>query len=112
MKKGIHPQYNQLDVVCGTCGASWPTGSTVKDLRVSICGKCHPFFTGDQRVLVDTEGQVDRFMKRLAMTQQRQADESRRKERKQQPAPQKKSLLREIYGEEVTSPSSTEEATS
>lgn len=101
MKKDIHPQYHQLEVVCGTCGATWRTGSTVKDLRVSICGNCHPFYTGDQRVMVDTEGQVDRFMKKLAVTQQRQAEQNRRKESKQKPAPRKKSLLREIYGEEA-----------
>lgn len=111
MKKGIHPPYYQLNVVCGTCGTVWPTGSTAKDLRVNICGKCHPFYTGEQRIIVDTEGQVDRFMKRLAVTQQRQADEHRRRERKQHP-PQKKSLLREIYGEEAISPSTTEELTS
>ncbi len=100
MKKDIHPEYHELEVVCGTCGAKWHTGSTVKDLRVSICGNCHPFYTGEQRMLVDTEGQVDRFMKRLAATQERQAEASRRKD-KQQEKPKKKSLLQEIYGEEA-----------
>jgi large subunit ribosomal protein L31 len=100
MKKEIHPKYNQIDVVCGTCGAVWRTGSTLPEMRVSICGNCHPFYTGEQRMLVDTEGQVDRFMKKLAVTQERQADAARRKEKKQQ-KPKKESLLKEIYGEEA-----------
>lgn len=100
MKKGIHPEYYEEEVICGTCGTAWKTGSTVKGLRVSICGNCHPFFTGEQRMLVDTEGQVDRFMKRLAATQERQAEVARRKEKKVEP-PKKKSLLQEIYGEEA-----------
>jgi large subunit ribosomal protein L31 len=99
MRKGIHPQYHDVDVVCGTCGAVWKTRSTLKDMRVSICGNCHPFYTGDQRMIVDTEGQVDRFMKRLAASQERQAEAARRQERKQV-KPKKKSLLQEIYGEE------------
>jgi large subunit ribosomal protein L31 len=99
MKKGIHPEYYQLDVVCGTCGAVWKTASTTNNLRVSICGSCHPFYTGDQRLIIDTEGQVDRFMKRLAATQERQAQAARRKE-KQEVKPKKKSLLQEIYGDE------------
>jgi large subunit ribosomal protein L31 len=99
MKKEIHPTYHQIEVVCGSCGAVWKTGSTLPEMRVSICGNCHPFYTGSQRLIVDTEGQVDRFMKKLAAAQERQADAARRKEQKQQ-QPKKKSLLREIYGEE------------
>lgn len=99
MKEGIHPNYHEVDVVCGTCGAVWKTRSTVKNLRVSICGNCHPFYTGEQRMLVDTEGQVDRFMKRLAATQERQAEVARRRERSEV-TPKKKSLFKEIYGDE------------
>jgi large subunit ribosomal protein L31 len=101
MKEGIHPKYYDVEVVCGTCGAVWKTRSTVQGMRLSICGNCHPFYTGEQRLLVDTEGQVDRFMKRLAASQSRQAEIATRKERKQT-QPKKKSLLEEIYGEEST----------
>ncbi len=65
MKTSIHPTYYQATVTCA-CGNSFTTGSTSKDLRVDICYKCHPFFTGEQR-FIDTLGRVDKFMaKRLA----------------------------------------------
>lgn len=98
MKQGIHPEYNTDGIVCSTCGTRWSIGSTRTGLRVEICSNCHPFYTGEQRI-VDTAGQVDRFMKRLAATQQRQADLAQRGKGGEVPAP-KKSLLKEIYGEE------------
>jgi len=64
MKKGIHPQYYTDAVVVCACGNTFTTGSTKKQLRTDVCSKCHPFFTGEQRI-VDTAGQVERFMKRL-----------------------------------------------
>ncbi len=65
MKEAIHPEYfPEAKVTCGSCGKSWTTGSTKSELRVELCSNCHPFFTGEQRI-VDTEGQVDRFYKRL-----------------------------------------------
>ncbi|HOJ78795.1 MAG TPA: 50S ribosomal protein L31 [Bacillota bacterium] len=63
MKEGIHPQYNTVQVTCA-CGESFESGSTKKEIRVEICSKCHPFFTGKQRI-VDTGGQVDKFKKRF-----------------------------------------------
>jgi large subunit ribosomal protein L31 len=64
MKAGIHPAYEEVNVVCA-CGNTFKTRSTHKgDLRVEICSNCHPFFTGRQK-LVDTEGRVDRFVKKL-----------------------------------------------
>jgi len=62
MKEGIHPNYNQTQIKCA-CGAVYETGSSKEGLRVDICSKCHPFFTGKQK-LVDTGGRVDRFKKR------------------------------------------------
>jgi large subunit ribosomal protein L31 len=62
MKEGIHPNYNQTTVKCA-CGAVYETGSAKENLHVDICSKCHPFFTGKQK-LVDTGGRVDRFKKR------------------------------------------------
>jgi large subunit ribosomal protein L31 len=64
MKTEIHPQYHQVQVHCA-CGESWTTGSTKKELRVEICSKCHPFFTGRQK-LVDSAGRIDRFTQRYA----------------------------------------------
>ena len=65
MKAGIHPAYNVVKVTCA-CGSTFQTRSTHKgDLRVEICSSCHPFYTGGQK-LVDTEGRVDRFVKKLA----------------------------------------------
>ena len=63
MKKDIHPKYAQTTVNCA-CGASFTTGSTRKEIRVEICSKCHPLFTGKQRV-IDSGGQVDKFKRRL-----------------------------------------------
>lgn len=64
MKEKIHPKYfDNASVVCA-CGNTFTVGSTRPALRVDVCSKCHPFFTGEQRI-VDTAGQVERFMKRL-----------------------------------------------
>jgi large subunit ribosomal protein L31 len=64
MKNGIHPTYSVDAQVTCSCGHSWTTGSTRQTIRTDICSSCHPFYTGEQRI-VDTAGQVDRFMKRL-----------------------------------------------
>ena len=64
MREGIHPTwYPEATVTCA-CGNTWKTGSTVPEIRTDVCSDCHPFYTGEQRI-VDTEGQVDRFLKRL-----------------------------------------------
>ncbi len=63
VKEGIHPQYNKAKVACA-CGETFETGSTRKEIRVEICSKCHPMFTGKQRI-VDSGGQVEKFKKRL-----------------------------------------------
>jgi large subunit ribosomal protein L31 len=66
MKADIHPAwFPESKVVCA-CGNTWITGATQAEIRTDICSACHPFYTGEQRI-VDTEGQVDRFMKRLQM---------------------------------------------
>ena len=65
MKAGIHPAYEEITVTCA-CGNTFQTRSTHKgDMRVEICSACHPFFTGRQR-MVDTEGRVQRFQKKVA----------------------------------------------
>ena len=63
MKEGIHPKYEQTTIRCA-CGEIIETGSTKKDIKVEICSKCHPFYTGKQK-LVDTGGRVDRFNKEV-----------------------------------------------
>ena len=65
MKEGIHPNYEQTTIRCA-CGYVFTCGSTKKDIRVEICSKCHPFYTGKQK-LVDTGGRVDRFNKRFGL---------------------------------------------
>lgn len=65
MREGIHPKYEQTTIRCA-CGNTFTTGSTKADIRVEICSKCHPFYTGKQK-LVDTGGRVDRFNKRFGM---------------------------------------------
>ncbi len=62
MKEKIHPEYILATVHCA-CGSSFETMSTKPNLRVEVCSKCHPFFTGEQRI-VDTEGRVERFKRR------------------------------------------------
>lgn len=69
MKADIHPQYNQITVSC-SCGHSFKTGSTAeKDLHVDICSKCHPFYTGQQK-MVDTAGRIDKFRQKYAKRKQ------------------------------------------
>ena len=67
MKQGIHPNYSATEVKCA-CGAVFETSSTKQNLRVDICSKCHPYFTGKQK-LVDTGGRVDRFKKRFNISE-------------------------------------------
>ncbi|MGI5967727.1 MULTISPECIES: 50S ribosomal protein L31 [Anaerotruncus] len=65
MKEGIHPKYVDTTITCA-CGEVIHTRSTKENIHVEICSKCHPFFTGRQK-LVDTGGRVDRFKKRFGM---------------------------------------------
>jgi len=70
MKKDIHPTYyTEAKVVCSSCGRTWTTGSTKKEIRLDLCSNCHPFFTGEAQRILDTEGQVDRFYKKLSVRQ-------------------------------------------
>jgi large subunit ribosomal protein L31 len=62
MKEKIHPKYSEATVICG-CGNTFPTGSVKKELRVDVCSKCHPFFTGKQRA-ASARGRIEKFNKR------------------------------------------------
>jgi len=64
VKADIHPDYQEVNLVCA-CGETFTTRSTRKDIRLDICSKCHPFFTGKQK-LMDTEGRVEKFKKKYA----------------------------------------------
>ena len=63
MKEKIHPNYYEDAVVTCSCGNSFTTGSTKKELKVEVCSNCHPYYTGERRML-DTTGRVERFKKR------------------------------------------------
>jgi large subunit ribosomal protein L31 len=66
MKQGIHPNYNGDNVItCSSCGATYEIGSTKSDLSVAICAKCHPFYTGEQQVNVDSANKISSFKDKL-----------------------------------------------
>ena len=65
MKASIHPKYERATVTCGSCGTTWETRSTTPTLHVDVCSNCHPYYTGEQRI-VDTAGRVERFRRRYA----------------------------------------------
>lgn len=76
MREKIHPTwYPEATVTCAACGRTWTVGSTRPTLHVDVCSNCHPFYTGEQRI-VDTEGRVDRFMKRLEVRTTIAADQA------------------------------------
>ena len=78
MKNDIHPEYYpEAQVVCA-CGNEWQVGATVPTIRTDVCNKCHPFFTGEQRI-VDSGGQVERFMKKLERRDRLIAEAERRR---------------------------------
>jgi large subunit ribosomal protein L31 len=80
MKANIHPTYyTDAQVICGACGNTWTTGSTKKVIRVEVCSKCHPFFSGEHQRIMDIEGQVDRFYKKL-QARQSYVDEKKARE--------------------------------
>jgi large subunit ribosomal protein L31 len=89
MKKGIHPQYQDIKFTCA-CGASFTAGSTInKDFKTEICSNCHPFYTGKQK-LVDSSGRVERFMKKRAAARCEAKPSTAKKQKNQKPkAPSK-----------------------
>lgn len=66
MKKGIHPEFKEAIITC-VCGAVYRTKSTKERMRVEVCARCHPFFTGQHKI-VDTTGRVERFQRRYGIT--------------------------------------------
>jgi large subunit ribosomal protein L31 len=89
MKKGIHPNWtHQAQVTC-SCGAQFTIGSTLDTLKVDICSKCHPFFTGEMK-FVDRQGRVDKFMKKMQVAQTIQSKKSTKKSAKIESAEESK----------------------
>ena len=85
MKQGIHPTYYTDAKVTCACGNTWTTGSTRNEIRVEVCSNCHPFFSGEQARIIDIEGQVDRFYKKLQARQTYVEDVKTRAESKVSP---------------------------
>jgi large subunit ribosomal protein L31 len=81
MKAGIHPNYQEATVVC-SCGNTFTTRSTRTNLRTDLCNVCHPFYTGEQRI-VDTAGQVERFTRRMESAAATNEQRSKRQRRLQ-----------------------------
>lgn len=103
MKEGVHPDwYPEARVVCA-CGNTWTTGATQPEIRTDVCSACHPFFTGEQRI-VDTAGQVDRFYRRLQRGQDMRADvrEQRQQARQERQGRKKIKVVFEDEEEETT----------
>ncbi len=86
MKTDIHPNYYpDAKVVCA-CGNTWTTGSTRKVINTEICSNCHPFFSGEMQRIIDIEGQVDRFYKKLQARQDYLEEQKTREESRVSPA--------------------------
>ena len=66
MKEAIHPEYFQAPVKCA-CGNEFVAGSTKSEIRVEVCSKCHPFYTGSQKILLEAGGRVEKFKKKYNM---------------------------------------------
>jgi large subunit ribosomal protein L31 len=98
MKKGIHPKYYPNAKVICSCGNTWTTGSTKPEIHTDLCNVCHPFFTGEQRI-VDTAGQVDRFVKRLEAKEEFEAAARQRAEAAIREKEERKRRRRMIFAE-------------
>ncbi len=76
MKKGIHPEYHRCKVTCVNCGATFETGSVLKEIRVDTCSKCHSYYTGKSGSIV-SDGRIDRFNKKFAANDAKKTAESK-----------------------------------
>ena len=82
MKAGIHPKYVDCEVICG-CGERFMTRATVPQIRVEVCSKCHPFYTGKQK-FVDSAGRVEKFMQRWGESLEQKKSRLARREKQSQ----------------------------
>ena len=108
MKAGIHPRYVEATVTCA-CGNTFTTRSTKPQLRTDLCSVCHPFYTGEQRI-VDSAGQVERFMRRMETATTATARPSKRKQRLAARAAERASLQRQPESAALETPDDETEA--
>ena len=101
MKNAIHPTYfNDVSVVCASCGNTFVTGSTKKNITVDVCYKCHPFYTGEHRLL-DVKGRVDTFQKKIEHAKKYQATYGGKKDNKEKKGQKTTKTLRELLNEVI-----------
>ena len=99
MKSQIHPQFHEeVQVVCGSCGNTFTTGSTKDSIHVEVCYKCHPFYTGEHRFL-DTQGRVEKFQKKQEVAKEYKIKYADKKAKKQDKQEHQTKSLRELLGE-------------
>lgn len=84
MKEGLHPEYFREATVICACGNTWTTGATIAQIKTDICAACHPFYTGEQRV-VDTEGRVEGFLKKIRRREELLNQQEREREERRSP---------------------------
>lgn len=99
MKQKIHPKYfNDIQVICSSCGNTFTTGSTKQSIAVEVCYKCHPFYTGEHK-FIDTKGRVDSFQKKQAFAQKYKLSYKGKKDKKEEKTEKKTKSLRELLQE-------------
>lgn len=97
MKSQIHPKfYEQAQVICA-CGNTFTTGSTIETIRIELCNKCHPFYTGEQR-FVDTGSVIQRFQEKMEKAKEHKAKKAEKIENKRQQDSSPKSLREMLLG--------------
>lgn len=94
MKSDIHPQYFQSKVRCA-CGHSFTVGSTLEEIKVDVCSQCHPFYTGKEN-LIDAEGRVVKFQKKLQKAEEAKSDKKKKDDKKKSNDPANLKDLREM----------------
>ena len=98
MQSKIHPQFHEDTIVTCSCGNTFTTGSTKKNINVEVCSKCHPFYTGEQKFL-DTKGTVDKFLQREKQGNEYRKIAAVKKGKKQGSQEKKTKSLKELLGE-------------
>jgi len=98
MQAKIHPQFHEDAMVTCSCGSTFTTGSTKKNIIVEVCSKCHPFYTGEQKFL-DTKGTVDKFLQKEKQAKEYRKTAASKRDKKQSSQNKKTKSLRELLGE-------------
>ena len=114
MKTDIHPEVFETRVSCSGCGVEFVTSSTISEIRVEVCSECHPFFTGKQARIVDSEGRVERFVKKFEGKSARVSKRKRRQEtaaskRLEEVKKEKERAIKDLEKKKLTSEKNTVE---